>query len=85
MIITKETLLRIANDTVAKRTEGENDGSDILTIYLTGSLLGEDPLMGNSTDIDMVFIHSEPPIMGREIVRLSADVHLDIKHNPRRI
>ncbi|MFC2065203.1 hypothetical protein ACFLXB_08935 [Chloroflexota bacterium] len=83
MIITKETLLRIANDTVVKRTEGENDGADILTIYLTGSLLREDPLMGNSTDIDMVFIHSKPPIIGREIVRLNTDVHLDIKHSPR--
>lgn len=83
MIITKETLLRIANDTVKKRTEGENEGSDILSIYLTGSLLGDNPLMGKSTDIDLVFIHSENPRMGREIIRLSADIHLDIKHTPR--
>ena len=83
MIITKEALLRIARDTVVKRTEGENEGSDILSIYLTGSLLGDDPLMGNSTDIDLVFIHSEPPSIGREIVRLSPEIHLDIKHNPR--
>jgi hypothetical protein len=83
MIITKESLLRIARDTVTKRTKGEFAREYILSIFLTGSLLTDDPLMGKSTDIDLVFIHTMPPAMRREIVPLSPDIHLDIKHNPR--
>ena len=83
MIITRESLLRIARDTVKARTQGDFSKHYILSIFLTGSLLTDDPLMGNSTDIDLVFIHSMPPGIRREIVPLSPDIHLDIKHNQR--
>ncbi|HKZ44169.1 MAG TPA: hypothetical protein VJZ78_03930 [Anaerolineales bacterium] len=83
MIISKESLLRIARDTVRERTQGEFARKYILSIFLTGSLLTEDPLMGNSTDIDLVFIHSMPPALRREVIPLNPDIHLDIKHNPR--
>ena len=58
MRINRQTLLRIANDTVAQRVRQERG---ILSAYLCGSLLGDDYLLGGCTDIDLVFIHIDPP------------------------
>lgn len=80
MRITQETLHRIANDTVAKRTRTDRD---LLSIYLHGSLLDESPLIGGTTDIDLVFIHDDSPFVEREIVVLTDEVHLDIAHHAR--
>ncbi len=50
-------------------------------IYLTGSLLSGSPLLGGTTDIDLVFVHTSTPAFPREeVVRLSDEVHLDIAH-----
>jgi hypothetical protein len=54
-----------------------------VAVYLTGSLLKDEPLLGNSTDIDLVFVHPFIPSVRREIIPLTPDVHLDIKYNPR--
>ena len=78
MRINRDTLLKIAQDTVAQRTRADRG---IQSVYLCGSLLGEDYLLGGTTDIDLVFIHIDPPSVGREIVRLTEDVHLDIAHH----
>jgi hypothetical protein len=43
MRITTETLLKIARDTVAQRTRSDRS---LLAIYLTGSLLESEPLLG---------------------------------------
>ncbi len=81
MRINRDTLLRIAEETVAQRTRR---GRNILAAYLSGSLLGDDFLLGGTTDIDLAFIHLDEPKTGREIVRLTDDVHLDIAHYEQR-
>ena len=77
MRITRDLLVRLAKENVKERSY--NDKS-IVAAYLTGSLLSEEPLLGGTTDIDLVFIHDAPPALSREIVPLSADIHLDIRH-----
>ncbi len=80
MRITPELLHKNARDTVAQRTRSDRD---ILAVYLHGSLLGEDPLLGGTADIDLFFIHHEKVEKAREIVRLTDEVHLDITHHVR--
>lgn len=77
MRLTRETLLKIAHDTADQRVRVSRR---IVCIYLTGSLLDENPLLGGTTDIDLVIIHDSDPLQEREIVRLTDDVHLDISH-----
>jgi hypothetical protein len=74
-------LMKIARDTVAKRTRSDRD---LLSIYLTGSLLEDEPLLGGTADIDLVFVHDDSPLAPREIQRLTDEVHLDIAHHARR-
>ncbi|MFQ5615322.1 MAG: hypothetical protein ACE5GO_02540 [Anaerolineales bacterium] len=83
MRITRQLLLRIAKDTVAKRVRSNRN---LLAVYLSGSLAGEtDPIVGGAGDIDLVFVHEMRPPADREIVRLTEDVHLDIYHHDRAI
>ncbi len=77
MRINRDTLLGIAQDTVARRVRQERG---ILSAYLCGSLLGENFLLGGAADIDLVFIHIDPPAIEREVLRLTDEVHLDIAH-----
>jgi hypothetical protein len=81
MRINRQTLLKIAEDTVAQRARQERD---IVSAFLIGSLLEEDYLLGGTTDIDLVFIHAESAQDEREIVRLTDEVHLDIAHYPQK-
>lgn len=77
MRITRETLLKIARDTAAQRVRAHRR---LVCVYLTGSLLHEDPLLGGTADIDLICVHDSEPPMRREIVRLVDEVHLDIGH-----
>lgn len=77
MRITKESLLYTARDTAEKHARRNRD---LVCIYLTGSLLGDSPLLGGTTDIDLIFVHSSTPPFTREVVRVSDEVHLDIAH-----
>jgi hypothetical protein len=81
MRITRQTLLKIARDTVEQRARSDRD---LLSIYLHGALLGDEPLLGGTADIDLVFIHNDGAIVEREIKRLTDEVHLDIAHHDRR-
>jgi hypothetical protein len=81
MRITREILYKIAIDTVAKSTQADRS---LLSIYLHGSLLDEMPLLGGTTDIDLVFIHDNSPMVEREIESLTDEVHLDIAHHARK-
>ncbi len=81
MRITRDTLLRIVRDTVNSRTRANRS---IVSIYLCGSLLGDDFMLGGATDVDLVFIHTDSPAEERELVPLTADVHLDIAHHQHR-
>lgn len=80
MRITPELLHKIARDTVAERTRREHD---LLSVFLHGSLLEGEPLLGGTADIDLFFIHDEEVGEAREIRRLTDEVHLDITHHSR--
>ncbi len=80
MRITRETLVRIAKETAQKRAL--SDGS-LIAAYLTGSLLSENPFLGNTTDIDIVFVTGSEPKARREIVPVTPEVHLDIRNQAR--
>ena len=80
MRITKETLIRIAKETVQKRALAD---PDLVAAYLTGSLRTEYPFLGSAADIDIVFVHAGTPKVRREIVPVTAEIHLDLVHNPR--
>jgi hypothetical protein len=77
MRLTRESLIKIARDAAAQRVKISRR---LVCIYLTGSVLGDDPLLGGTTDIDLVFVHDSEPAREREVIRLSDDVHLDIAH-----
>ena len=80
MRITQDILLRLARENVQKRVEKDRG---ILGAYLIGSALTPDPLLGGTTDIDLVFVTLDRPAVAREIVRLSNEVHLDISYHAR--
>ena len=80
MRITKDLLLLTAKDTVKKTLFNSND---IVCAYLTGSIIREDPLIGGTTDIDLVFVHSIDMPVKREIIPIAEDYHLDISHFPQ--
>lgn len=77
MRITRDLLLKVVNDTIIQRTRVDRA---ILAAYLTGSLLGENYMLGGAADVDLAFIHLDDPPVEREIVRLTDEVHLDISH-----
>lgn len=81
MRVSRESLVRIAKETTQERVFNDHT---IVAAYLTGSLTsGEDPMLGGTTDIDLVLVHWEQPPAAREIVKLTPDFHLDIRHRPR--
>jgi hypothetical protein len=77
MRITRETLLKTAKDTAAERARQDRR---LVCIYLTGSLLQDSPLLGGTTDIDLVLVHDSDTTIEREIKRLTDEIHLDIAH-----
>ena len=81
MRITRETLLRVAQDTVAQRTRSDRT---LVSIYLCGSLLEDDYLSGGTTDIDLVMVHTDVVEAEREILPLTDEVHIDIAHHYHR-
>lgn len=82
MRITRQTLLKIAEDTVAQRVQANRT---LFAAYLTGSVATEgDPVLGGTADIDLVFLHEYEIPQPREIIRLTEDIHLDILHHTRR-
>ncbi len=78
MHITRDLLVKFAREYVAKKTRPSND---IVAVYLTGSILTEDPLIGGSTDIDLVVVHKENPLFEREVQRISYEISLDVQHH----
>lgn len=81
MRVTRESLVRIAKETAQERAF--NDQS-IVAAYLTGSLRSEaDPMLGGTTDVDLVLVHSSQPGVRRQIVKLTPDFHLDVRHRAK--
>ena len=75
MRVTRESLIRLAKENAQERAYNDKN---IIAAYLTGSLLTEEPFLGGVTDIDLVLVTASTPSMGREIVPLTPDFHLDI-------
>jgi hypothetical protein len=81
MRVTRESLIRIAKETTQQRAFTERD---IIAVYLTGSIVSDaDPLLGGTTDIDIIFVHIDEPKHSREFVKLTPDFHLDISHRAK--
>lgn len=81
MRVTRDTLIRIAKDTVQERAYNDRD---IVAAYLTGSLVDQpDPMLGGAADIDLIFVHAAAPMQKRELVKLTPDFHLDIGHRAK--
>ena len=77
MRITRDLLLNTARDTVKRQTFG---GHDLVCVYLTGSLIYDQPLLGGMTDIDLIYVHSGDAPCDREIIPITEEIHLDIAH-----
>jgi hypothetical protein len=77
MRITREALLKAANEAVTQRSHAQHD---LVAAYVVGSLLTDEPLLGGTTDIDLVFILSHAPDQPREVTRLTSEVSLDIAY-----
>ena len=75
MRITREMLIKLARDTVEKRFKPD---PNVVAVFLIGSVLREEPLLGGATDIDLLVITRGEPTFEREIVKLSNEIHLDI-------
>jgi hypothetical protein len=80
MRITRDTLLKIAKDTVRQRVEADHG---IIAAFLIGSMLDEDPFLGGTADVDLLFIADQDPGIQREIVQLNPEVHIDISYEAR--
>jgi hypothetical protein len=79
VIITRAKLIDLAR----REAERRASSGDVISAYLMGSVAYGEPLLGGTADIDLVLIHVETPGVEREMVPLSADVHLDIVHYGR--
>ena len=77
MRITRNSLMKLAKAKVAEMVY--NDRS-LVCVYLTGSMLRDEPLLGGTIDIDLICVHRSEPLAAREIVRFTDEVHLDIAH-----
>lgn len=77
MRLTREAMIKIARETAAQRARISRR---VICAYLTGSVLGDAPLLGGTGDIDLIIIHDSEPLQPREVVRYSDEVHLDIGH-----
>lgn len=80
MRVTRESLLRIAKETAQERAYND---PDVIAVYLTGSLLNVDPMLGGTADIDLVFVHKSENLKPREFVKLTPDFHLDISRRAK--
>ncbi len=76
MRTTHDALLKIARDTAEKAFVPNRN---IIAAFLVGSMLSENPFMGNTTDIDLLVIYDGEPPREREVLKLSNDIHIDIR------
>lgn len=77
MRITKDLLHKFAVDTIKQRKRSE---PDLHAAYLMGSLLSDEPLLGGTTDIDLVLVHKYLAPTARETTELTPEISLDILH-----
>jgi len=77
MRVTRDALLKIARDTAEKAYVPNRN---ITAAFLVGSMLSENPFMGGTTDIDLLVIYDGDPPNDREILKLSNDIHIDVRY-----
>lgn len=77
MRITRDLLHKFARETVKQRQRSE---PDLYAAYLSGSLLDDEPLLGGTTDIDLILVHKFQAPTKRETVGLTREISLDIFH-----
>jgi hypothetical protein len=78
MRLTTEVLIDFAQNYVKER---KADQPTVFSAYLRGSVLYGPPFLGGQGDLDIVFIHTIPPEVPREIKRLTPEIHFDIEHH----
>jgi hypothetical protein len=77
MRLTRELLIQAAHSATSDLLLRDKD---VVCVYLIGSALGEQPLIGGTTDIDLICVHSITAPVPREVMVLGEDYHLDIGH-----
>jgi predicted nucleotidyltransferase len=75
MRITRDLLIKLAREMVDKRFKPD---PNVIAVFLIGSVLRDEPLLGGATDIDLLVITRDETSFAREIVKLSPEIHLDI-------
>ncbi len=77
MRITRDTLLKLAQDFTQKRLAPDRN---VTAAFLVGSLRPEDAPLPPVLDIDLLVIYNGEPPRPREIVKLSNEIHLDVTY-----
>lgn len=77
MILNKERLLTMTQTFLSKRLHSDHS---IVCVYLTGSMLRDDPFINGTADVDLVIVHNQPVDEIREIIGMTPEVTLDIHH-----
>ncbi len=77
MRITRDLLHKFATQTVKQRKRSE---PDLHAVYLTGSLLSKAPMLGGTTDIDLILVHKYQAPVHREVVSITPEISVDIFH-----
>jgi predicted nucleotidyltransferase len=77
MRVTRETLFKLAKDTVNKRFATD---INVTAVFLVGSLRPEEAVVEGASDLDLLVIYNGEPPTEREIIKLSNDFHLDIAY-----
>lgn len=80
MRITKNLLHKFASETVKQRKRSE---PDLHAAYIMGSILSDQPLLGGTTDIDLMLVHRYLAPTPRETVAITPEISLDIFHKTR--
>lgn len=76
MRITKDALVKLAKDTTEKRFKTD---ANVIAVFLVGSILSDEPLLGGTTDIDLLVITKEDHLREHEVVKISNEIHLDMR------
>jgi hypothetical protein len=79
MRTTQDALLKIAKDTAEKAFV---PNPNVTAAFLVGSMLSDNPFMGNATDIDLLVIYKGEPPREREVLKISNEIHVDIRYEP---
>ncbi len=81
MRITRDILLKQARDFTEKRLKPDRN---VTAVFLVGSLRPEDAPIPSALDIDLLVIYNGEAPREREIVKLSNEIHLDVKYENAR-